>query len=159
MVDFKDVFVQAFIALTNDQKLIDLLEIDLSDVSDENERMLKLRKSIIDAFNPDGILTEYYTRLCIHEEDGSYQGMNQEISYLAVDIHISKDKNEKDRRALQIMRRLIEVLDAKQRRKQGLPKLSVGLIGFRYKKHLQSKNLTNTGWEKYSVVFEYRFLI
>lgn len=159
MVDFKDVFVQAFIALANDQKLLDLLEIDLSGVTDENERMMKIRKSIIDASNPDGILTEYYTRLCIHEEDGSYQGINQEISYLAVDIHITKDKNGKDRRALQIMKRIIEVLDAKQRKKQGLKMLPVGLIGFRYTKHLQSKNLTNTGWEKYSVIFEYRFLI
>lgn len=159
MIDFKNVYVKTFLALASDEKLLELLEIDLSDITDKNDRMILIRKSIIESSAPDEILNKYNTRLCIHEKDGGYEGLNQEVSYLAVDIHITKDKDKKNRMGLQIMRRVIEVLDTRERKRRGLTPLPVGLVGLRCKSHEQNKSRSNdTGWEKYSIVFEYRHL-
>lgn len=159
MIDFKNVYVKTFKTLAEDKKLLDLLGIDLSTATTKNEQMILIRHAIIEATTPDDILKQYDTRICLHEQNGGYQGINQEISYMAVDIHISKDNDQKDRRGLQIMKRVIEVLDTRERKKQGLLPLPIGLIGLQCKTHTQnSSRSNNTGWEKYSVVFEYRHL-
>lgn len=156
----KQVHVETFKALKNDTELLDLLEVDYKGLS-PNEVMTNVRKQIIESSKPDGLLTDYSTRLAIHEEDGGFNGINTETSYLAIDIHITNDNNKKDRRALLIIQRLIELLDTKQRAKQGLPKLPIGLDGLVYttKRVENVSTRTTTGWEKYTVVFKYKFLL
>ena len=161
MIDLKDVYVKVFLAIKEDKQLLDLLEIKHEGV-EENDFMTQLRKQVAETLNPDHLLDEYETRLCIHEQNGAYNYPSSvDNSFLAVDIYMATDKNVKDRRALLIIKRLIEVLDSKQRNREGKQALSIGLYGLNYHtRNLdQRQNGRTTGWEKYTVVFKYSYLI
>ena len=161
MIDLKDVYVKVFLAIKEDKELLDLLEIKYDGV-DENDFMTQLRKQVVETLNPDNLLDEYETRLSIHEQDGSYNyPTSVDNSFLAVDIYMSVDKNVKDRRALLIIKRLIEVLDSKQRQRDGKKALPIGLYGLHYHTRMlnQKQNGRTTGWEKYTVVFKYSYLV
>ncbi|RHU03335.1 hypothetical protein [[Eubacterium] hominis] len=157
IVDFRDIFVKTFVALANDSELIKLLDIDLAEVTDSNERMGKIREQIKESIKPNDILNNNNTRLCIHPETGEWQPSRQVIKYLAVDVHITNDRDEIDRRANKIVKRIIEVLDTRERKLHNLKPLEIGLIGLQYKKD-SAEESQSSGWQKYSVVFEYRFL-
>lgn len=160
MIDLKDVYVKVFMAIKEDKPLLDLLEIKYEGV-EENDFMTQLRKQVVETLNPDNLLDEYETRLSIHEQEGSYTyPTGVDNSFLAVDIYISVDKNIKDRRALMILKRLVEVLDSKQRKREGKNELPIGLYGLHYyKRNLDPQRNKTTGWEKYTVVFKYSYLI
>ena len=160
MIDIKDVYVQAFLAIKQDSQLLDLLEIAHENVN-ENVFMAQLRKQVVDTSHPDDLLTDNATRLSMHEQDESYRsGKFQETAYLAVDINITKDKNAKDRRSLLIMKRLIEVLDSEQRKREYKKPLPIGLYGLEYVTRLKdNQRNTTTGWEKHTVVFKYSYLL
>lgn len=161
MIDLKDVYVKVFLAIKEDKQLLDLLEIKYEGV-EENDFMTQLRKQVVETLNPDNLLDEYQTRLSIHEQDGAYNyPTSVDNAFLAVDIYMSVDKNVKDRRALLIIKRLIEVLDSKQRKREGKQALSIGLYGLNYHTRSldQRQNGRTTGWEKYTVVFKYSYLI
>ncbi|MEE1072242.1 MAG: hypothetical protein U0L26_07620 [Cellulosilyticum sp.] len=161
MIDLKNVFVTVFMAIKEDKQLLDLLEIKYEGV-EVNDFMTQLRKQVVEVLNPDNLLDEYATRLSIHEQDGAYNYPSSvDNSFLAVDIYISVDKNVKDRRALLILKRLIEVLDSKQRKREGKQPLPIGLYGLNYHTRMlnQRTNGRTTGWEKYTVVFKYSYLV
>lgn len=160
MIDIKDVYVQTFLAIKQDDQLLDLLDIEHEGV-EENEFMTKLRSQVVDTSRPDDLLTDNATRLCIHEQDESYRsGKFEETAYLAIDINIPKDKNAVDRRSYMIMKRLIEVLDSNQRKREYKQPLPIGLYGLEYITRLKDnqRNIT-TGWEKHTVVFKYSYLL
>ena len=160
MIDIKDVYVQTFLAIKQDTQLLDLLEIKYENV-EPNEFMTQLRSQVVDTSHPDDMLTDNATRLSIHEQDESYRsGKFQETAYLAVDINVTKDKNAKDRRSYKIMKRLIEVLDSDQRKKECKQPLPIGLDGLVYVTRLKdNQRNTTTGWEKHTVVFKYSYLL
>ena len=161
MIDLKDVYVKVFLAIKEDKQLLDLLEIKHEGV-EENDFMIQLRKQVTETLTPDNLLDEYGTRLCIHEQDGAYNYPSSvDNAFLAVDIYVATDKNVKDRRALLVLKRIIEVLDSKQRKLVGKDALSIGLYGLHYHTRMlnQRQNGRTTGWEKYTVVFKYSYLI
>jgi hypothetical protein len=86
-------------------------------------------------------------------------GLYEELGYLVVDIHITKDRNSQTGVLSDIVKRLVEVLDTAQRKKRGLPKLNIGLYGLKYDTRTFEDRSQNTGWEKYSVVFEYKSIL
>lgn len=159
MFDIKNVFVQVFRVIQSDAELLSLIGIDRSDYDTENDFLVALRKQVIDAEIPDDLLNNYDIRLCIHEAEGGYTNQLQEVGYLSIDIHISQDKNTKDRRHLQIQKRIIEMLDTNNRKRCGLPIIPIGLDGLNYKRRLTDRMANTTGWEKHSVIFEYKYLI
>lgn len=158
MFDIRNVYTQTFLAIKNDTKLLDLLEIEYEDV-DENTFLTNLRKQITETSSPEGLLNDYSTRVCVHERDGGRTSGLDDVGYLCVDIHIPKDKNKLDNRLSRIATRVIEVLDTKERRKQGLPQLNIGLYGLTCKGRVLDELANNTGWEKYRITFEYTYLI
>lgn len=162
MIDLKDIYVTVFLTIKEDKQLLDLLEIKYEGIS-ENDFMRQLRKQVQETLNPDDLLNQYETRLSVHEQDGAYNyPTHVDNSFLAVDIYISKEKNMKDRRALLILKRLIEILDTNQRKYDGKKQLPIGLYGLNYhSRNLNQKGATNktTGWEKYTVVFKYSYLL
>lgn len=158
MIDIKNIYTQAFRAIKNDTKLLDLLDVEYKDV-DVNTFLTNLRSQVTEGSAPDDLLNNYKTRLCIHERDGSYRGKFEEVGYLVVDIHVTKDRNMQSGILSDIIKRLIEVLDTRQRKKQGLQPLNVGLYGLQYNTRTFSDRANNTGWEKYSVIFEYRYIL
>lgn len=158
MIDIKKVYVQAFLAIKNDTKLLDLLGVAHENV-DANTLVATLREQVIEATTPENLLNNYKTRLCIHERDGGYRGKREAVDYLAIDIHIPKDRNMQTGLLSDIVKRLIEVLDTGQRKKQGLQPLKVGLYGLKYNTKVFSERAGTVGWEKYTVVFEYRYIL
>ena len=158
MIDIKKVYIQAFLAIKNDTQLLDLLDVEHENV-DTNTLMTNLREQVVEASTPENLLNNYKTRLCIHERDGGYRGRREAVDYLVIDVHIPKDRNMQTGRLSDIVKRLIEVLDTDQRKKQGLQPLSVGLYGLKYNTRTFSDRSGTTGWEKYSVVFEYRYIL
>ncbi len=159
MFDIKNVFVQVFRVIESDTELLSLIGIDRSEYDTENDFLVALRKQVIDAEVPDDLLNNYDIRLCIHETEGGYTNQLQEVGYLSIDIHISQDKNTKDRRHLQIQRRIIDALDTNCRKREGLPHVPIGLDGLSYKRRQTDLRPSTTGWEKHSVIFEYKYLI
>lgn len=159
MINIKQVSVAVFLAIKNDKKLLELIDINRDDFIDDGEFMKQLRKQIVDSSFPDDMLNDNSIRLCIHEQQGGYVSRPVDVKYLAIDIHITKDKNVIDRRALLIMQRLVEVLDTKERNKQCKDKLPIGLYGLEYIDRYLNQKSTITGWEKHSVIFKYGYLL
>lgn len=157
VVDFKKIYVKIFHVFRDDEELLKLLEIDRASFTDENKFIHRLRKQVSDMSTPSDMLNDYSTKLCIHEYDGSYRDGVQDVNYLAIDIHTTQDKDAVDRRHLKIIKRVIELLDTVERKKQGLPPLNIGLEGLVYKSR-PNTNYASTGWEKHTVLFEYKFL-
>ncbi len=156
--DIKQVNVEIFKAIRDDAEIVKLLDIDKFEMT-HDEFIAALRKQIFDAQTPDDLLTNYSTKICIHDESGGSVNSFEEVGYIAVDIHITQDKTSVDRRHLIIMKRLIEILDTNNRQKLGLKKLPIGLYGLSYRRRDNIQLSRNTGWEKYTLVFEYKYLI
>ena len=158
MIDIKNIYIQTFQAIKNDKKLLNLLGVEHDGV-DNNTFLKNLRAQVIEGTSPDDLINNYKTRLCIHERDGSHKGIYEEIGYIAVDIHITKQRNMSTGILSDIIKRLIEVLDSRQRKKEGLQPLSIGLYGLKYNTRKNNDKSDNTGWEKYTVIFEYKYLV
>ena len=154
MIDIGNIYRQTFRAIKNDTELLDLLDVEYKGV-DENTFLTNLRTQVIEGTAPDDLLNNYSTRLCLHELDGTSKGLLDEVSYFVVDIHITKDKNEQTGILSKIVKRLIEILDNKERAKQGLQPLPIGLYGLIYSKRKMSTTKSSTGWEKYTLTFKY----
>lgn len=159
MIGIKDIYRQTFRAIKNDTKLLDLLDVEYKDV-DENTFLTNLRRQVVEGSAPDDLLNDYSTRLCIHELNGKYQsGKREEIAYLVIDVHITKDKNMQTGLISDIVQRIIEILDSNQRKRQGLQPLQIGLYGLTYNNRLFDEKSNATGWEKYTITFEYRYIL
>lgn len=159
MIDIKYIYKQTFKAIKNDTKLLDLLDVEYKDV-DENTFLTNLRKQVIEGSSPEDMLNDYSTRICIHELSGKYQsGKREEIAYLNIDIHITKDRNMQTGLVSDIVKRVIEIMDSKQRQRQGLQPLPIGLYGLTYNNRMFDEKSNTTGWEKYTISFEYRYIL
>lgn len=159
MINIKDIYRETFLAIKKDTELLDLLEVKYNGV-DENTFLTNLRKQVLETSEPENLLNDYSTRICIHERDGGFRTQREEVGYLTVDIHISKDKNKIDSRMSDVIKRVIEVLDTRERKKRGLDKLNIGLYGLQYRNRafIETTN-RGTGWEKYSIYFEYIYIL
>lgn len=155
MFDLKEVYVKVFRAIRDDQTLLDLLEIEVGD--DYNQFLTTLRDRVIDSPSPDDLLNNNATRICIYENQ-SDKYMNTDIGYIRLDIHITQDKNALDRRVLKIIKRLIEILDTKERKLQGLPRLGIGLDDLEFYQRLPAQEVSYSGWDKYSLLFRYKYI-
>lgn len=160
MSRLKQAYVETFKALKNDTELLDLLEIDYNNKTPQ-EVMANVRKQIVDGSQIDDLLEEYSTRLAIYEKNSDVVIDNVETNYLSIDIHITYDNNKIDRRALLIAERLIEILDSRHRKRRGLQPLDIGLDGLEYytRKTETTASKTVTGWEQYTVLFRFKYLI
>lgn len=160
MFNIKNIYIQIFLAIKSDDKLLDLLEIDHGSEVDENTFLTSLRKQVLEMSEPNDLLNDYNTKVCVHERNGSYNSRSyEEVGYICVDIHIAKDRNVRDNRLSEIVKRIIEILDSKQRARQGLSKLDIGLYGLTLKTRTLNELSNSSGWEKYSIVFEYKYIV
>lgn len=137
--------------------MLSLLEVDRDSYPDENSFIKRLREQITDTTNPDNMLNDYSTRLTIHETGDSYRNGVEDVGFVTIDIHTTQDKDRIDRRHLVILKRLIEILDSGERKARGKQPLDIGLEGLVYRSR-PSSSYVSTGWEKHSIVFEYKFL-
>lgn len=158
MIDIKKIYKEVFNAIKNDTQLLDLLEVSYKGVN-KNTFLTNLRKQVIEGSTPDGLLKTYEVRLCVHERDGAFRGLHEDVGYINIDIHISKDKNKVQGVLSDIVKRVIEIMDTNERKKQGLQPLQVGLYGLDYKTRTFESRSSYTGWEKYSITFEYRYIL
>lgn len=159
MIDIRNIYIQIFLAIKNDTELLDLLEIKYQGV-DENTFLTNLRKQVLEMSQPNDLLNDYSTKVCVHERDGSHQPRSfEEVGYMCVDIHMAKDRNVRDNRLAVIVKRIIEILDTRQREKQGLKKLDIGLYGLTYKTRAFGELSNSSGWEKYTITFEYKYIV
>lgn len=156
MVDIKKIYIEVFKAIKSDTRLLDLLEIEYLNV-DEQALLSQVRKQVIDTTNPDDLLTNYSVRICISEEPSTVVG-NEETGYLRLDILITQDKNKIDRRVLSIAQRLIEILDTEELERVGKRQIPIGLYGLSRLRRMSKESSFSTGWDKYSVVFYYKFI-
>lgn len=143
MIDLKNIYVEVFSAIKSDTEMLDLLEIDYSS-GDKNELIKNIREQVLDTSKPDDLLTNYKTRICIYEGD-SNRNSSTERGYIRIDIHITQDKNAIDRRLLKIAKRLVEIIDTKERELRGLKPLSVGFDGLTAKNRGTSSAYGSTG--------------
>lgn len=159
MIDIGKIYDLIFRTISKEDKLLTLLEIDKNSFQDNYAFLEQLRTQIEESLSPSDRLNDYSTRLCIHEGNGGVPVYLEEIGEVVIDINITSEKNSKDRRMFSIASCLIDMLDTKQRKKRGLPPLQIGLNGLTYIDRYQDTSNNATGWEKYSVVFKYSFLI
>lgn len=158
MLDIRSIYIQTFRAIKNDTELLDLLDVEYKGV-DANTFLANLREQVTEGSAPDDLLNNYKTRLCIHENNAISVGTFEDIGYVAIDIHITKDRNSQSGVLSDIVSRLVSVLDTRQRKKRGLKPLEIGLYGLKYNTRTFEDRSNNTGWEKYTVIFEYRSII
>lgn len=156
MIDFKDIYTKIFREIRDDDEMLRLLEVE-KDAPTRNAFIKKLRTQVIDTVSPGDMLNDYSTKLCIHEADGSYRAGVEDYGYIAIDIHTTQDKDARDRRHLLVLKRLIEVLDTRERKKGSKKPVDIGLQGLVYKRR-PNTTYVSTGWEKHTVLFEYKFL-
>lgn len=157
MINIKNIYREIFKAIKNDTKLLDLLGVEYKDV-DENTFLTNLRVQVIEGSAPDDLLNNYATRLCVHELNGKYQGLIDEIAYVSIDIHITQDKNMQTGILSDIVQRVIELMDSKERKKEGKQPLDIGLYGLIYSSRSFDNKASSTGWEKYTITFSYKYI-
>lgn len=157
MFDFRQLYKETFKAIKNDKKILDLLQVEYKDV-DENTFLRNLRVQVIEGNEVDDLLNNYKTRLCIHELTSSYATMVDEIGYLCVDIYITQDRNKQTGILSDVVKRLVEIFDSKERQKQGLEPLKIGLYGLTYRNRNADARSSSTGWTKYRVIFKYTYI-
>ena len=155
MFDLKEVYVNVFRTIRDDKNILDLLEVDYN--QEQNAFLADLRGQVIDSPSPDDLLNNNKTRICIYE-NSSNKYQNIDIGYIRIDIHITQDKNIIDRRVLKIIKRLIEILDTKERKKNNLDRLPIGLDGLQFYQRIPSQESSYSGWDKYSLLFQYRYI-
>lgn len=156
MYDIRKIYRETFRAIKNDTKLLDLLKVKYKDV-DENTFLTNLRTQVIESTDVDDLLNNYSTRLCIHELTSGYSTTIDETSYLAVDIYITQDRNMQTGLLSDIVKRVIEIFDTKERQKQGLEPLDIGLYGLTYRNRIANTRSGSTGWLKHTLVFKYTY--
>lgn len=143
MIDIKNIYVKVFQAIKSDTEILDLLEIDYK-TGDKNDIIKRIREQILDTPSPDDLLTNYQTRVCIYESTGSRASFSEK-GYIRIDIHMTQDKNSIDRRLFQVAKKIIELLDTRERGIRGLKPISVGLDGLHYKNRSTSTSYGTTG--------------
>ena len=158
MINIKNIYKQVFNTFKQDSELLDLLEIEYENV-DRNTFLENMRKQVVEMTAPDDILNDYSTRVCVHETSAMANSYCMDISYIAIDVHISKDRNVIDGRLNDIVNRIVLLLDSSNRKRNGKEPLNVGLYGLNYNKRVMEEQSGNTGWEKYRLIFEIRSFI
>lgn len=158
MIDIRNIYKETFRAIKQDTKLLDLLGVEYKGV-DNNTFLTNLRKQVIEGSSPEDMLNDYSTRVCYHETSGKAKTGLDETAYLAVDVHITKDRNMQTGLLSDISKRIVEILDSKERKKQGLQPLNVGFYGFIYNDRIFDEKSSTTGWEKYTLIFKYIYSI
>lgn len=156
MIDISNIYKQVFRAIKEDETLLSLIGIKV-DEYEQYELIQKIRSQVYEGTSPDDILTDYSTRLCLHEKRGAFK-TNANVGFFQIDVHVTKDKNTKTGILSRVIKRVIEVIDSDERRKCGLPQLQIGLNGLRVVERSFSPNSGISGWEKYTIIFEYRYL-
>lgn len=157
MINIRNIYKQIFTTIKNDTKLLDLLGVEYKDV-DNNTFLTNLRSQVIEGSAPDDLLNDYSTRLCVHELNGKYQGLIDEIAYISIDIHITQDKNMQTGILSDIVKRIVELMDSKERKKEGKQPLDIGLYGLIYSSRSFDSKASSTGWEKYTINFSYKYI-
>lgn len=154
MFDIRKLYKETFRAIKNDTKLLDLLDVNYKGL-DENTFLTNLRVQVVESTEADGLLNNYKTRLCIHELSSSQATYVDDTRYLAVDIYITQDRNMQTGLLSDIEKRIIEIFDSKERLKQGLEPLNIGLYGLTYRNTNANTRSGSTGWMKQTIVFKY----
>ena len=156
MFDIRKVYKETFKAIKKDTQLLDLLKVKYKDV-DNNTFLTNLRAQVIESQTVDDLLNNYSTRLCIYELTSGYVTDVDAIRYLAVDIYITQDRNMQTGLLSDIVKRVIEIFDSKERQKQGLEPLDIGLYGLTYRNRIANTRSGSTGWLKHTLVFKYTY--
>ena len=156
MFDIRKVYKETFKAIKKDTQLLDLLKVKYKDV-DNNTFLTNLRAQVIESQTVDDLLNNYSTRLCIYELTSGYVTDVDAIRYLAVDIYITQDRNMQTGLLSDIEKRIIEIFDTKERQKQGLEPLKIGLYGLTYRNRIANTRSGSTGWLKHTLVFKYTY--
>ena len=154
MFDIRKVYKETFKAIKKDTQLLDLLKVKYKDV-DNNTFLTNLRVQVIESQTVDDLLNNYSTRLCIYELTSGYVTDVDAIRYLAVDIYITQDRNMQTGLLSDIEKRIIEIFDTKERQKQGLEPLKIGLYGLTYRNTVANVRSGSTGWLRQTIVFKY----
>ncbi len=152
----KDVAVNVFRVLSRDEALLELLEVPITEVNDVATLTMKdIKKQIIEDRYPNDLVEDNLSRLCVFENP-STPTFNQfmERCWLEVDIYVTKEKDNIDRKVLIIADHVIKLLDGKERAKHGLPPVATG-VGLYYYNKLPSLKTDRPEWKKFGLVFYY----
>jgi hypothetical protein len=144
----KDRMSAVFMALYQDEELLQLLEVPSRNMKD-------IKTQIIEDRYPNDLVNDNLTRLCVFENSTSPSyNPNVEMCWVEVDVYTTKEKNKIDRRMLLVAEKVIDVLDARRRELKGLPPVHAG-VDLRYFQRIPNMYKDNQEWSKYGLVFKY----
>lgn len=150
-LNLKDTMSNVFVALKDDEELLSLLKVPTRDMKD-------IKKQLIEDRYPDGLVQDNLSRLCIYETPSSpTMNPNVERGWVEIDIYVTKENNRIDRRILLIAKRIIEVLDEKERVKRGKSPVQSG-VNLSYYNRLPNMFTDNESWIKHGLVFSYDYI-
>lgn len=135
----KDVAVGVFGILATDKKLLELLEVPSTDMKD-------IRDQIVEDKYPNDLKVNNLSRLCVYEIPTSPSLYSViEKCFIQIDIYVTKEKNEIDRRILLIANRIFQLLH------------NANVDGYKvtYFNRLPNLPSDNKDWAKYGMVFSY----
>lgn len=155
-MNLKDITVNIFQAIVEDDGLLDLIEVPLTDVGGLPKRTMKsIREQIVEDKYPSDLIENNLSRMCIYELPSTpTSNPNVEKGWLQIDVYVTKEKNKADRRVLVVAERLIGLLDNERRKKLSLPPVSAG-VGLRYYNRMSNMQTDSREWVKYGLIFNY----
>lgn len=171
MFDFSNLYTKTFWGLISDTNILSLLEIDEysgttfppDNEEDEelfNQFMEKCVSQIFEGNTADNLLDNYSPKLAISERV-SARGMNRKTEVGNVIIHtfITKDDNKREKKTYKLIDAIVNALDTKKREERLLPPIEVGLHGLEYVDRDPFGDTDASGWDLYTVIFRYEFIV
>lgn len=132
--------VGVFAKLATSTELLSLLEVP------DPKGMEQIRNQVIEDKYPSDLVESDLTRLCVYEIPSSTPLFSMvESNFIEIDIYVTKEKNKKDRRVLQIVNKLMGILHNQK----------IEGMEIRYYNRLPNLPTDNKEWVKYGVVFTY----
>lgn len=143
-----DILDNIFISLAKDDELLSLLKVP-------SNKMIDIKKQIIEDKYPNDLISNNLTRICIYENPSTYHDV-LENHWLEIDIYINKENNL-NKEVYLIADRIIEILDEKKRALKNKPPILTGL-GMHYYNMLPNMAIGDNNWTQFTLIFTYDYI-
>lgn len=171
MVDLENLYTKTFWGLISDSSILELLGIEeysgetFPPSTDEDEALFNvfMEKCVTQIFEGDSPIDpveDFDTRIGITEGTTSRGSNNKtETGRLIISTFVSKEDNKKTKKTYKLINSVINALDSKKRKDRLLSPLEIGLNGLQYEDRDPYGSTDADGWDLYTIIFKYEFIV
>lgn len=171
MFNFSNLYTKVFWGLISDSSVLELLGITeyegLSFPPDNTEDeelfnifMTKCVSQVFEGISTNELVEDFLPKISISERVSS-RGSNKktEVGIIVIKTYVTKEENRKNKKTYKLIDSIINALDSKKRKERLLDVLDVGLDGLEYIDRDPFGDTDADGWDLYTILFRYEFIV